>query len=285
MIRRPPQGLREHAPIVFPAVMLTVFFVIPFAMMIVVSFFTREQGGFYTTDLTLENYARFLSPLFVGILIQSLLLALLAAATAVVLATPFTFLLTRMPRSAQVVWLVGLLAVLALSEVIVGFAWQTLLSRTAGIGNLLAALGIVSESIAFYPSFAGVWIAMTYLTFPYAVLVLYPTLSRLDPHIMEAARSLGAPPLIAFIGVIVPALRTTLISTLAFGFVFALGIYLLPQLLGRPQHWTLSVLITDQALFQSNLPFAAAMAVFLFVVALALVLAALSVAHRSAAGR
>ena len=54
-------------------------------------------------------------------------------------------------------------------------------------------------------------------------------------------------------------------------FIFALGSYLLPQLLGRPQHWTLSVLITDQAIYQSNMPFAAAMAVFLVLVSLALV--------------
>jgi putative spermidine/putrescine transport system permease protein len=54
-------------------------------------------------------------------------------------------------------------------------------------------------------------------------------------------------------------------------FVFTLGAYVLPQVLGRPQHWTLSVLITDQAIFQSNLPFAAAMAIFLMLVSLTLV--------------
>ena len=54
-------------------------------------------------------------------------------------------------------------------------------------------------------------------------------------------------------------------------FIFALGSYLLPQILGRPQHWTLSVLITDQAIYQSNMPFAAAMAVFLVLVTLAMV--------------
>ena len=54
--------------------------------------------------------------------------------------------------------------------------------------------------------------------------------------------------------------------------MFALGAYLLPQLLGRPQQWTLSVLITDQAIYQSNMPFAAAMAVFLVATSLILVL-------------
>jgi putative spermidine/putrescine transport system permease protein len=103
------------------------------------------------------------------------------------------------------------------------------------------------------------------------VLVLYPALVRLDPTLTEAARTLGASPVKAFFTVVVPALRNTILATLIMVFIFALGSYLLPQLLGRPQHWTLSVLITDQAIYQSNMPFAAAMAVFLVLVSLALV--------------
>eukprot|EP01035_Chromulina_nebulosa_P054395 gene54395-74511_t len=109
---------------------------------------------------------------------------------------------------------------------------------------------------------------MVYQAFPYTVLVLYPALVRLDPTLTEAARTLGASPLKAFFNVVIPALRNTLIATLIMVFIFALGSYLLPQILGRPQHWTLSVLITDQAIYQSNMPFAAAMAVFLVLVTL-----------------
>ena len=71
--------------------------------------------------------------------------------------------------------------------------------------------------------------------------------------------------------IVIPPLRNTIVATLIMVFVFALGSYLLPQILGRPQHWTLSVLITDQAIYQSNMPFAAAMAVFLVLISLALV--------------
>ena len=82
---------------------------------------------------------------------------------------------------------------------------------------------------------------------------------------------LGASPLRSFFKVVVPVLRASIVSAVIMVFVFNLGAYVLPQVLGRPQHWTLSVLITDQAIFQSNLPFAAAMAIFLMVVSLALV--------------
>ena len=112
---------------------------------------------------------------------------------------------------------------------------------------------------------------MVYQALPYTILVLYPALVRLDPTLLEAARTLGASPVRAFFNVVMPALRNTIVATLIMVFVFALGSYLLPQMLGRPQHWTLSVLITDQAIYQSNMPFAAAMAVFLVLMSLALV--------------
>jgi putative spermidine/putrescine transport system permease protein len=66
-------------------------------------------------------------------------------------------------------------------------------------------------------------------------------------------------------------LRSSIVGAMIMIFVFNLGAFLLPQVLGRPQHWTLSVLITDQAIFQSNIPFAAAMAIFLMLVSLFLV--------------
>ena len=271
MRRDAPQRLSDYGPLAFPAIMLTVFFVIPFGTMIAVSFFQRQQGGFYTPAFVFSNYERFLSLFFAHVLGFSLMLAVLVAICCVAIGVPFTYLLTRMSRRAQIVWMVALLSVLSLSEVIIGFAWSTLLSRTAGITNLLVTLGLMDNAVALSPGFPAVLTAMVYQALPYTILVLYPALVRLDPTLTEAARTLGASPLKAFFTVVVPALRTTILATLIMVFIFALGSYLLPQILGRPQHWTLSVLITDQAIYQSNMPFAAAMAVFLVLVTLGMV--------------
>lgn len=271
MRREPACGLVQHLPVIFPGLMLTVFFIVPFGTMVAVSFFRRQQGGFYVPDFVLANYARFLTPFFGNVLIFSLYLAIAVAVVALVIAVPFTYLIARAPRRTQVIWLVALLSILSLSEVIIGFAWSTLLSRTAGITNLLVWLGLMGAPQALVPGFGAVLTGMVYQAMPYAVLVLYPSMVRLDPTLTEAARTLGASPFKAFFTVVLPALRTTLIATLIMAFIFALGSYLLPQILGRPSHWTLSVLITDQALYQSNMPFAAAMAVFLVLVSLALV--------------
>ncbi|MFC3206424.1 ABC transporter permease [Aquamicrobium soli] len=271
MRREPPKTLADYTPLVFPGLMLVVFFIVPFSTMIAVSFFRRNPAGFYTPDFVFDNYARFLSVFFGGVLGFSLMLAIMVALCCVAIALPFTYLLAQRSRKVQTLWLVGLLSVLSLSEVIIGFAWSTLFSRTAGITNLFVAIGLMDQPVALLPSFGAVLTGMVYQALPYAVLVLYPALVRLDPTLLEAARTLGASPVRAFFNVVTPALRNTIVATLIMVFVFALGSYLLPQILGRPQHWTLSVLITDQAIYQSNMPFAAAMAVFLVLISLALV--------------
>jgi putative spermidine/putrescine transport system permease protein len=278
----PKQSLSGYLPVLFPALMLTVFFVIPFGIMLSVSFFRRIQGAFYEPAFVIDNYARFLTLFFGGRLAFSLFLAALVAMICVAVGLPFTYQLTRLSRKLQVLWLVGLLAILSLSEVIIGFAWSTLFSRTAGITNILAALGLMEESVSLSPSFGAVLTGMVYQAFPYSVLVLYPSVARLDPSLVEAARTLGASPIHAFFNLVVPVLRNALLATLIMVFVFALGSYLLPQLLGRPQHWTLSVLITDQAIYQSNMPFAAAMAIFLVLVSLALIGLSLTIGRRGA---
>ncbi len=267
----PPEKTTPGWLAALPAAWLAVFFLIPFAIMLSVSVAHRVPGGFFEPGFEMDSYLRFFSAFFGQILLTSILFSAAAAVICVTLAFPFTVILTRLSGRAQTVVLVVLLAVLSLSEVIIGFALSTLLSQTAGVGNLLAWLGLIETSRAFTPSFFALLTGMCYLGLPYAVLVLYPPVSRLDPELGEAARMMGAAPFTAFRTVTVPLLRAPIFGALILVFVFTLGVYLLPQVLGRPQHWTLSVHITDQAIFQSNLPFAAAMAVLLLLVSLAMV--------------
>jgi hypothetical protein len=59
--------------------MLIVFFVVPFATMIAVSFFQRDPAGFYSPDFVFDNYARFLSLFFGKVLGFSIMLAVMVA--------------------------------------------------------------------------------------------------------------------------------------------------------------------------------------------------------------
>ncbi|MEE8542000.1 MAG: ABC transporter permease [Desulfobacterales bacterium] len=271
MIEKKPKGIKAHAAFIYPALMLGIFFLIPFGTMVVISFFQRQIGGFYNPVFDLNNYKNLFTLFFGRVLVFSLYIAGLSAAVCVVIGFPFTYFITRLKRRAQVLWLVFLLSVLSLSEVIIGFSWSLLLSRTAGLSNLFVWLGIMEKPVSWVPGFWALLIGICYIAFPYTVLVLYPSLSRLDPALPEAAQTLGASPMRTFFTVVVGSLRNSIVAVFIMVFVFTLGAYLLPQILGRPRHWTLSVLITDQAIYLSNMPMAAAMAIFFMLVSLALV--------------
>lgn len=256
---------------IYPTLMIGTFFLIPFLMILAISVAHKNPGGAYEFGFDPSHFQRFLTKLFVNTALFSVAVSALVSVSCLVIGFPFTYLVTRLKRRFQVIWLIFILAQLALSEVLIAFSWQILLSRTAGVANVAVWLGLMDRSVALYPSGGAVALGLVYLVLPFAVLILYPALSRLDPMYTEAARTLGASPARAFFNVVIPSQRPAIVATGITLFVFTLGALLIPQVLGRPQHWTLSVLITDQAIFQSNIPFASALAVFLLVLSMSLV--------------
>jgi putative spermidine/putrescine transport system permease protein len=267
--RRPTRG--TYLVLAAPVAYLVVFFLAPFAIMLATSFYRRIPGGFYTTAFDLGSWQRLFTRVFVERAIFSIFISLVAGAVCIAVGFPFTYFLTRMRGRAHIALLVLVLSALSLSEVIVGFTWSVLLGRAAGISNILVWIGLMDEPHAYQPGFLAVLLGLCYIAFPYCVLTLYPSLSRLDRELTEAAETMGASPLQTFWSVVVPICRSIIVAGFLLVFVFTLGSYLIASILGRPEHWTLSVFISDQASFNANVPFAAAMAIFLTALSLAVV--------------
>jgi putative spermidine/putrescine transport system permease protein len=266
---RPSRG--AYAVLAFPVGMLVIFFLIPFGIMVATSFYHRVPGAFYTPAFELLSWRRLFTHVFLERTLFSIWICLLAGFVCITVAFPFTYFLTRMRRRPHVTLLVVVLSALSLSEVIVAFSWTVLLGRSSGVSNILVWLGLMHESVAYQPGFVAVLLGLCYIAFPYCVLTLYPQLTRLDPEVTEAAQMLGASPWRTFWTVVVPIARPIIVAGFLLVFVFTLGSYLIASFLGRPEHWTLSVFISDQASFNANVPFAAAMAIFLTVLSLIVV--------------
>jgi len=142
--------------LVFPSLMIGVFFVIPFIIIVAVSFAHQLPEGYYETAFEFRNYARFFRSTYINIALFSIMASGFIAFACVIIGFPFAYFVTRLKRRHQVIWLVYILAQLSLSEVLIAFSWQVLLSKTAGIGNIAVWLGIVEKSFALYPSLGAV---------------------------------------------------------------------------------------------------------------------------------
>ncbi|HEY1793147.1 MAG TPA: sulfate ABC transporter permease subunit CysT [Opitutaceae bacterium] len=108
----------------------------------------------------------------------------------------------------------------ALPTAVAGIALTTLYSPNGWVGRLLAPHGI---KVAF--TWAGVFVALTFIGLPFVVRTLQPVLQDLPADVEEAASTLGANRLQAVFRIILPEVMPSLLTGFALAFARALGEY------------------------------------------------------------
>lgn len=108
----------------------------------------------------------------------------------------------------------------ALPTAVAGITLTTIYNQNGWIGKYLAEIGIKS---AYSP--LGVFIALTFIGFPFVVRTVQPVMEDLGPELEEAAASLGAGRWTVFRRVILPMLFPALITGFTLAFARALGEY------------------------------------------------------------
>jgi putative spermidine/putrescine transport system permease protein len=119
-----------------------------------------------------------------------------------------------------------------LSVLIRAFAWLTLLQNRGVVNTLLLDWGLIDAPLTLVRNEFGVVLGMVHYMIPFAVLPLYANMKGIDPRLVPAARGLGATPGEAFFKVYLPMSVPGLISAGILVFVFSLGFYVTPALLG-----------------------------------------------------
>jgi putative spermidine/putrescine transport system permease protein len=270
------------ALLIAPGAFVVIMGLVPIGLLIQLSFAHRDEGGLWSPGLELTQYAQLASPLLLHVLLFSLVLALCTAVIVVTIAFPAAYFISRMKRRGQVTWLVYLLSTLSLSEVLIVFSFQVLLSTSGRLAKTLTALGLISDGQSLYPNFPAVLACLVYLVLPYVILFFYPAVSRIDQEIEQAAATMGASRLRTFGGVVLPMMRGSIVSGVLLVVVFTVGSYLTPLVLGRPQTWTIAVHINNAAMQAGNLPLAAAQAVAVVLVMIGLLALSQLLAGREA---
>ena len=97
-----------------------------------------------------------------------------------------------------------------------------------------------------------------------------------DFTLLEAARDLGATKAGAIFKILLPGIKTGIISSLIFTFIPIFGNYTVPQLVGSTESYMLGNIIMDQITKARNLPLASAFSVILTIVSMAAILFMLS---------
>ena len=173
------------------------------------------------------------NPLYLTILIKSIVLAAVVTVGCLILAYPFAVFLTKLPRGIQRTMLVLVILPFWTSYLLRAYAWMTILGEHGLINRGLMSLGILDEPVRFllYNNYAVVIVSI-YLYLPYAALALYTTLERLDTSLFAAAMDLGARPYQVFRHVMLPLSLPGIFASFIFVFIPMIGEYVTPTLVG-----------------------------------------------------
>lgn len=237
----------RQAALSAPALILVlVILVLPVGWLFCLSFI-GPQG------LTAANYTRlYESGAYVAIFRTTFVMSILVTVLAGVLSYPYAYLLSQLsPRWAAF----GLLIVLLpfwTSLLVRTYAWLVLLQRRGLINTMLMKLQVISEPLNLSYNVFGVTLGMLHIMLPFMILPLYAAMRAVDPGLTRAAISLGASRRQAFFSVFVPLTLPGLFAGSLLVFIYCLGFYITPQVLGGGRVNLVSMKILENASVYSD---------------------------------
>lgn len=212
------------------------------------------------------HYQRiFLEPTYLRVVFRTLLLSAETALLCLVLGYPLAYQLNRSGTIGKALILLCILIPFWTNLLVRSYGWIVLLNPQGVINGLLRQTGLIDGSLPLVYNTAGVLISMTQIMLPYMVLPLAAVMSRIDPSMLNAARSLGAPPLAAFWRIYFPLTLPGVLAGCLLVFMISLGFFVVPALLGGPRDILLAQLIEFNINNTLNWPFAAALSTVLLI--------------------
>lgn len=229
------------ALLVPPLALLTLFYLYPLAKVLWLSV-TVPKPGLGNFMLLIENAA------IHRIILTTLRVCVTTTLIALVLGYVVAYTALQVgARQAEAVMFFVLMC-FWLSVLIRAFAWLTLLQGRGVINTTLLEWGVISSPLALVRNELGVVIGMVHYMIPYAVLPLYANMRGIDSRLVPAARGLGASPGYAFRRVYLPLCIPGILSAGVLVFIFSLGFYVTPALLGGGK----TIMIAEYIALQIN---------------------------------
>lgn len=214
-------------------------------------------------------------------LIATLVLAVLTTVTTLALATIAAQTLANRRFPGRGLLLSLMTFPLAFPGVVVGFMIILLGGRLGLFGNVTTAL--FGTNVVFAYSLVGLFIGYIYFSVPRVLLTVLAAAEKLDPALVEAARSLGAGPVAIQRDVVLPALFPAMYTGGALCFATAMGAFGTAFTLATSID-VVPMLIYTEFTLATNASMAAAISIALGLITWAALAIARTRAMRNAAG-
>jgi spermidine/putrescine transport system permease protein len=175
-----------------PVILWAIAFVIaPAVIMLVYSFAHRGTLGGVILGFTLESWAAVLDPVYLRIVIRSILYAGITTLLCLAAGYPVAYLIGRADPRWRNPLLMAVMVPFWTSFLIRTYAWVTILKSEGLLNSLLIQLQLIAEPLEMLYTPGAVVLGLVYTFLPF--MILRPRASAPDGTLIEAALDLGNP--------------------------------------------------------------------------------------------
>lgn len=282
---RPPRGGRSvrelmerhgHWLIILPPLLfLIVFFLIPFAFALKISFAETAIRVPPYTDvlsispdkhinviLSLSNYKYLLTDeVYAVSYIYSLKTAFFSTLICLLLGYPMAYAMSRSSKTTQNILLLIIILPFWTSFLLRVYALEGIIRENGLLNTALLRIGLIDHPLKIMRTTFAVYLGIIYSYLPFMVLPLFATLEKLDHTLLEAAADLGNPPWRAFLDITLPLSMPGVIAGSMLVFIPAIGEFVIPSLLGGPDNLMIGRVLWDEFFNNRDWPVASAVAI------------------------
>ena len=254
--------------IALPFVWLLVFFLLPLALVLGISFGTNSPDIAPPVELG-WSFASFkllfTDDLYLAAWLSSLRIAATSTLGTLLLGYPMAYAIARAAPRRRPLLLMLVVLPFWTSVLIRVYAWMGLLAENGILNQFLRWSGLVAHPGTILGTEWAVHLGIIYAYLPFMVLPLYTSLEKLDWSLLEAASDLGARPLPGFITVTLPLSLPGIVAGCLMVFIPAVGEFVIPDLLGGTRTLMIGKVLWDEFFTNSDWPLASAVAICLLI--------------------
>ncbi len=259
----------------------TVFFLLPILIIVVYSFLKKGLHGGVEWEFSLNAYLQMFQSSYAKLLFRTLWVTFVSTVVSIVLALPCGYAMAR--SRYQTILLFLIIIPFWTNSLIRINAWIAILGNEGFINVTLRNLGLISEGLPLLYTQHAVVLVLVYMYLPYAILPIFTSMDKFDFSLLEAARDLGATKAQSMFKVLLPNIRSGIVTAVIFTFIPIFGAYTVPLLVGGKDSYMIGNVIVDQVTKVRNWPLASAFSLMITVFSTAGVLWMIGTSAREAA--
>lgn len=242
---------------------LALAYVLPFAGVVGWSVTLPEPG--------LQNYeAALADPLVLSVMWRTLRICAIVTVFSVAMAYVLALLWVRGSALVRTLTELCILIPFWISVLTRAFGWLALLSSRGILNEWFQAAGLIEDPLRLVRNEFGVIVGMIHFMIPFAVFPLASAMRMVDERVLMAARGMGASRTRVFWQVFVPMTAAGLLGAALLVFVFAIGFFITPAILGGGRSVMVAELIYLRIFQSPDWGLAAAISVILMLAVSAL---------------